>query len=219
MIQFSPNQNVLIVGAHTDDSELGAGGLISRMSRMGIKVSIAHLSDTSNIYGPETGSRLREESANAFVALGGNPDRIFFGNFPTRHFGERRQEVLDYLIGLKKFISPQIVVGPSVRDCHQDHSVVAAEILRAFRGSTILGYDSFWNLTTQDTTVVVELSPRDVDRKLQALGCFASQSSRRYMDPEVTKAQLVLRGSQRGFAFAESFEAVQISVELPHEST
>lgn len=214
MVNFFEGQNILVLGAHTDDVELGAGGLISRLCRMNANVAVAHLSDTNNIYGPETGIRLREEATKAFATLGGNPNQIYFGNFPTRYFSDCRQAVLDFLVNLKVSVAPQVVIGPSVQDSHQDHRVLAEEIRRAFRGSTILGYDLFWNLTTQDTTVVAELSPEDVDRKLRALGCYTSQSSRRYMEPEVTKSQLVVRGSQRGLAFAESFEAVQIIVEL-----
>lgn len=215
MLELAPHARVLVIGAHTDDVELGAGGVISSLLHGRVEVSVAHLSDTRNIYGDQAGNDLRREAEKAFSTLGGDKRKIHFGDFPTRHFTEHRQAILDYLVELKTKAAPHVVIGPSEFDSHQDHRVVAEEICRAFRGGTILAYDLFWNLRIQDTTVVAELKLEDVETKVRALAQYKSQATRAYMDPEVVRSQLRVRGSARGFTFAESFSPVQVNLALP----
>lgn len=218
MLEIVPGARVLVIGAHTDDVELGAGGLMSSLLHSHVEVSVAHLSDTGNIYGNSVGDGLRREAEGAFLALGGDKHKIYFGDFPTRHFTEHRQAILDFLVELKAKVGPHVVIGPSEFDSHQDHRVVAEEIRRAFRGSTILAYDLFWNLRMQDTTVVAQLDLEDAENKVRALAQYKSQSTRAYMDPEVIRSQLRIRGSARGFTFAESFSPVQVNLSLPRGS-
>ena len=62
-----------------------------------------------------------------------------------RTFPVHRQDILELLIALWEEWSPDIVFQPSLHDVHQDHQVIAAEGLRAFKRTTILGYEIPWN--------------------------------------------------------------------------
>ena len=62
-----------------------------------------------------------------------------------RTFPERRQDILELLIELWEEWRPDAVFQPSLHDVHQDHQVIAAEGLRAFKRTTILGYEIPWN--------------------------------------------------------------------------
>src|SRR3989441_12036939 len=62
-------------------------------------------------------------------------------DFDVRTFPERRQDILELLIGLWDEWSPDAVFQPSLHDIHQDHQVIAAEGLRAFKRTTMLGYE------------------------------------------------------------------------------
>ena len=66
-------------------------------------------------------------------------------DFEVRTFPERRQDILELLIELWEEWRPDAVFQPSLHDVHQDHQVIAAEGLRAFKRTTILGYEIPWN--------------------------------------------------------------------------
>lgn len=80
-------ENILIVGAHYDDSELGAGGTAARLINEGHKVYKITLTDTvvkSADMGLDiTNDRVRENSKNACYALGGVEEI----NFSTQPYG------------------------------------------------------------------------------------------------------------------------------------
>ena len=204
---------ILVIAPHTDDAELGAGAAISRWHSEGHEIWILNLSDTSNVSSKQAGFNLRIEAQNASSELGVPSDHILFGDFKTREFQSERQRLLDFLIVTRNQIQPDLVIGPSANDIHQDHSSVSEEIARAFSGkSSILGYDTYWNINNQACTFVVEISEEDLNTKVRALAMFESQKNRPYMDRENIKAQARVRGLPRGYEYAEAFSVVEISM-------
>ena len=104
---------------------------------------------------------------------------------------------------------PDLVLIPSLNDIHQDHATIASEGLRAFKNSTILGYELIWNNLHFNTAAFVKLNRRDVQRKADALKAYESQKSRDYMQEEFIFSLAKTRGVQIGEEFAESFEVVR----------
>lgn len=196
---------VLVVAPHADDAELGAGGSIRRWIEEDIDLHVVNLSDTSNINGGPFGETLRREAIAAAEQLGVPKDNVHFADFPLRFFFSKRQEILDYLIEKRKNLLPDLVVGPSLGDVHQDHGVVAREVERAFKGVTVLGFDTYWNMTVQKPELVLEISEKHLEAKLKALREYKSQSTRPYMQQDVILGQARMRGLPAGFEFAESF--------------
>jgi len=196
---------ILVIAPHADDAELGAGASISRWVEEGKEVHIANLSDTSNLNGEAYGAELRLEAKAASTSLGVPEGSVLFADFPLRNFDSKRQEILDYLVTLRRNLSPQLVIGPSAGDVHQDHGVVAREVQRAFKGATVLGFDTYWNMTIQRPEFVFEVSEKNLQAKLDALREYKSQSTRPYMHQEVIRGQARMRGLPNGFQFAESF--------------
>lgn len=58
---------------------------------------------------------------------------------------------------------------PSLHDIHQDHTTIAQEGVRAFKNTTILGYELIWNNLTFNTQCFITLGEKDVQRKILAL--------------------------------------------------
>jgi len=203
---------ILVVAPHADDAELGAGATINRWLAEGHRVAVVNLSDTQNINGKIAGLNLQAEAVAASALLGIKDEDVIFGDFPTRHFSSERQRILDFLIQIRDELRPDIVIGPSISDTHQDHGVVANEIQRAFRNSTILGVDTYWNIPDQKIPMVVEVSRQNISAKVRALSEFGSQSEKRYMQQNSVLGQARIRGLPRGFDFAEAFSVVQISM-------
>lgn len=207
-------QTILVVSPHTDDAELACGGSIARWVAEGRDVKILHLSDTGNIFGSDHAAQIRQEALSAAAVLGVQNGAVEFGDFPTRYFLQFRQEILDLLIETKKSFRPNLVVGPGLVDSHQDHFAVAREINRAFKDISVLHFDTYWNMTHQDVTVVVEISTVDLEKKIQALGEYKSQSNRPYMRDGIAEAQAKIRGLPRGLDLAEAFSVSTLTLSL-----
>ena len=102
-----------------------------------------------------------------------------------RTFPDHRQEILELLIELWNDWEPDVVFQPSLHDIHQDHQAIAAEGLRAFKRTTILGYEIPWNNFDFAYQAYIALEKHHLERKAAALARYASQQHRRYAEPRV----------------------------------
>src|SRR5689334_5104376 len=123
---------------------------------------------------------LAREVREATAELGIPPEGLTVHDFDVRTFPERRQDILELLIGLWEDWQPEAVFQPSLHDIHQDHQVIAAEGLRAFKRTTILGYEIPWNNFDFSYQWYFALERPHLERKVAALGKYASQRHRRY---------------------------------------
>ncbi len=205
-----PFRRALVLAPHTDDGEFGCGGTIARLVDEGGEVAYVAFSAAEKAVPKEFPEDvLRKEVREATAALGIPPERLHIGAFEVREFPRRRQEILDWMIRLRDEIAPDAVFLPSSHDLHQDHAQVHAEGLRAFKGTTMLGYEVPWNNLVFETTAFVRLDDRHVDRKIAALACYRSQARRPYADEESLRAQVRLRGTQAGCRWAETFQVIR----------
>jgi LmbE family N-acetylglucosaminyl deacetylase len=205
-----PFQRALVLAPHTDDGEFGCGGTIARMvdeRRHVTYVAFSAAERSSRVEWSE--NVLREEVRNATCALGVDSSDLRVYRFEVRDFPEHRQELLDLMIALRDELEPDVVFLPSSHDIHQDHGTVHAEGLRAFKHTTMLGYEVPWNNLVFETTAFVRLEDRHVERKLSALECYRSQANRPYANAESIRAQLRLRGLQAGCRWAETFQVIR----------
>ena len=95
---------------------------------------------------------------------------------------------------------------PSLGDIHQDHETVAREGLRAFKRTTVLGYEIPWNCFQFNQQAYVSLEPRHLDAKVAALQCYASQQHRNYANEEYIRNVARTHGIESGRDLAEVFE-------------
>ncbi len=123
-----------------------------------------------------------------------------------------RQEILEELIVLRDRIRPQLVFLPSSEDIHQDHLTIFNEGLRAFKFSSILGYELIWNNRSFSTDCFIKVSAGQLDRKVEALYQYETQRGRSYMDPNFIRALAKVRGTQIGTEYAEAFEVVRLVI-------
>jgi LmbE family N-acetylglucosaminyl deacetylase len=194
------HKTALILAPHTDDGELGCGGTMARLAREGCRVHYAAFS---------RGTSIDREVLAAVRYLGVRQNDLVLYDYPSRYFHERRQDILQDLISLRDKRQPDLVFCPSPDDHHQDHQVIAAEALRAFKSATLLGYELPWNQTVSRTRCFWPLDTGDVQAKAAALACYATQSKRQYMRPEFIWGLAVVRGVAIGEKFAEAFEVMR----------
>ncbi len=213
MIDRVEHSTVLVLAPHTDDAELGCGGTIARLLRSGAKIHVAAFSTAEDSL-PESApsNTLRDEFMAAMHTMGIPDEQLFVYGYPVRRLSYHRQEVLDDIVAIRAKINPQMVLLPADSDLHQDHQVVNAEGLRAFKDRTIWGYELPWNHITFSAQAFVTLEARDLQAKCNALKCYRSQLelARPYFTQAFTDGLARVRGVQVKAEFAEAFQVFRM---------
>ena len=206
-------KRALVLAPHTDDGEFGCGGTMARLVEEGAEVRyVAFSIATKSLpegFAPDT---LAGEVREATAELGIPQAQLTVHDFDVRTFPERRQDLLELLIALWEEWPPDVVFQPSLHDVHQDHQVIAAEGLRAFKRTTILGYEIPWNNYDFAYQAYVALEQRHLERKTAALAKYASQQHRRYSDPEYIWNIARTHGINVNRELAEVFEVYRVVV-------
>ena len=209
-MSLSSFKNVFILSPHTDDGELGAGGTISKLTELGANIYyFAFSTAEKSVPSGFKKNILRSEVINATKILGIPKENICLYNYEVRKLNYARQEILESLIEHREKIYPDLVIMPALNDIHQDHETIAKEGLRAFKNTTILGYELIWNNLRFNTTSYVELSELNIQMKINALKEYKSQANKNYFNSEFIKSLAKTRGIQFGTNYAECFEVVR----------
>lgn len=193
-------QRVLFLGAHPDD-ECFSAGTLDRLIRDGARVEVHTFSDCDT-------DGLVDEWTAATKDMG--IQRSVLYDIPGREFSRHRQEILDALIGLRDSHRPDLVLLPARSDVHQDHSVIREEGIRAFKHSTILGYELPMN-TVGESLIngYVRLFPDELDRKVEYIKTYKSQAQRAYFQESFIRGLAAVRGVQANVGLAEGFEVIR----------
>lgn len=203
-------KRIVVFAPHTDDGEFGCGGTIARFVEEGKEVYYVAFSAAEKSVSAELPRDiLRKEVHEATKVLGIPSANLILFDYEVRDFPHYRQEILEDMVRLKQELKPDLVLSPSLNDIHQDHCCVAQETLRAYKTTTILGYEIHWNNITFNTLSFVLLEERHVDAKLAALRCYESQRHRTYADEEYILSLARTRGTQIGAKYAEAYEVVR----------
>lgn len=206
-LQFA---RILILAPHTDDGEFGCGGTIAKYVDAGTEVYYAAFSLAEESVPPPFPKNILETEVKAATnVLGIKSDHLLLYKYQVRHFATHRQNILEDLVKLSHELQPDLVLMPSLNDLHQDHSTVAIEGLRAFKRTSILGYEMPWNNLNFATQSFVRLSEDNVERKMNALECYKSQAAKNYASREFIASLARTRGAQIGVKFAETFEVIR----------
>lgn len=203
-------KRILILAPHTDDGELGCGGTISRFAEEGNDVYYIAFSTAEQSLPPGfPPNTLEVEVKAATKVLGIPPKNLIIFKHEVRKLNYIRQEILEELIKLRRDIQPSLIFLPSPNDLHQDHHTVSEEGIRAFKNSSILGYELLWNNISFNTQSFVILSESHVNTKVKALREYKSQHHRKYLTKEFITGWARTRGTQINTDFAEAFEVVR----------
>ena len=204
------NKRVLILAPHTDDGELGCGGSIAKMIEDNCEVFyIAFSTADASVPKGFPKNQLEVEVKAATKVLGIKKENLIIYKYEVRKLNYVRQEILEELVRLKPTIKPDVVFLPSSKDFHQDHLTVTNEGLRAFKHSTILGYELIWNNLSFNTDCFILLSKKHLNKKIKALKAYKTQDGKAYMDPDFIESLAKVRGTQIGKKYAEAFEVIR----------
>jgi LmbE family N-acetylglucosaminyl deacetylase len=208
---LQPGSQTLVLCAHPDD-EIGCGAFINKLIENGESVHYVYFSNCAEStrslgFEPE---RLIEECHESCRQLGIKLENVSGFDFPVRHFPQHRQEILETLIVLRKKINPALVLVASRDDVHQDHSTLTHEAIRAFKHSTIIGYEFPWNHMHSHLDMLVRVEQRHIDAKIRAWSSYKTQAARAYHGQKVLESLARVRGVQANTEFAESYETIRV---------
>lgn len=199
-------KKILCIGAHPDDIELGCGALISNI---GQRSEVLCLTLSDNQKNPSL-VNLPKEHKDSMAVLGVKSDHDILLDFETRRFPHQRQEILETMLQYKKSFKPDIVFVHTKNDIHQDHVTVMDEALRAFRGTTVLGFDVLRSSYGFFPNFLFEVSEEDVEKKLVALSKYTTYADRYYFESSITKATMIRHGALAERPFAEGFDILRV---------
>src|SRR5918998_1260515 len=178
-------ERVLVLAPHTDDGEFGCGGTMARLVEGGAEVRYVAFSIATRSlpegFPPDT---LAREVREATAELGIPESQLTVHDFDVRTFPDRRQDILELLVALWEEWQPDVVFQPSHHDVHQDHQTVAQEGLRAFKRTTLFGYEIPWNNLDFSYGAYIALEQRHLERRVSALPRSGPHHHRRYANPE-----------------------------------
>jgi LmbE family N-acetylglucosaminyl deacetylase len=223
---------VMVITAHPDDSEFGAGGTVAKFVKEGREVAYCiatngNKGSSDRTMTPERLAAIRaEEQRNAARVLG--VERVSFLGYPDGEVEDTRDLRRDVSREIRRF-RPDLVIcqNPNrtynLGASHRDHRTVGGvvidcvyplardhlafpELMPEFEPHKVREvYVMQWN----EPHIVNDISDV-IDLKLKALSCHASQ----FKDFAAVEARVRQRsqelGAARGYAYAEAFDRIVI---------
>lgn len=199
--------NILAIGAHPDDIELGCGGLLIKSARQGHNVYMYSL--TRGGAGGDSNERSEELARSArFIKA----KQLWIDNFE-----DSKLTVSNDLINHIEFFinkaNPDLILTHSHGDVHHDHRAIALATLEAARfNSNVLSYEIPLSRNF-DPKVFVDIS-EVVNEKVELIEIFWSQQSKLYLKANAIKGLAEYRALQSrlntSIKYVEAFEVMKI---------
>ena len=205
-------KDVVVFGAHPDDFEVGCSGTILKyLDSINLKIYVM-----SDRYEDGKLRNLKEKDKSLKVlGLDKIPCTVY--DIPTRIFHDYRSKIRNILYDIATKTNVDVVFTPPIHDIHQDHIVLADEVIRLFREKTIFGYEVIRSGYDFMPNMHVNIPLDLVNLKIKAAQSYKSQwsttkSGGYYFSKEVMKGLMRARGAQFGVEYAEAFEVYHLKL-------
>jgi LmbE family N-acetylglucosaminyl deacetylase len=181
--------NILAVGAHPDDIELGCGGTLLMASRQGHNVFMYTLTRGSASGDPEQRTKELMQSAKFIGAK-----RLWIDNFEDTKLS-LNSDLINHIEFFINKADPDIVLSHSLGDTHHDHRAIAEATIEAGRFiPNILAYEI---PVTRDFKPQVYYDISDVvDDKIALINIFWSQRSKMFLKSNAIRGLAEYRALQ-----------------------
>jgi len=199
---------VLCLGAHSDDIEIGCGAALLQLKRMYRDLRFHWVVLTA------AGVRADEATKAAEAFTQGCEKKIILKEFRDGFLPYHGAEVKNFFEELKKQVTPDLIFTHWQGDAHQDHRLVCELTWNTFRNHTILEYEiPKYDGDMGRPNVFVPIDESIRDQKISHLmAAFASQRSKQWFTRETFLGLMRLRGmeSNSPSGYAEAFYARKI---------
>ena len=197
--------NVIAIGAHPDDIEIGAGGSLALHRARGDPVRFLVLTRGGELSPPEKREAEARDAADVLdvsdVHVMGYEDT----KIPYNH--EIVKRIDDHL----QTIDVDRAYIHTEEDTHQDHRHAALASIAAGRNvDEVLAFESPSTRSSFDPQYYNSLSEEFLERKIEAIRTHESQSEKKYLEAEAMKGLARFRGRQANTRYAEAFQVIRI---------
>ncbi len=196
--------NILAIGAHPDDIELGCAGTLLKHIHKGNKVYLCVMSDGCEAGDPQARKDEQEEAARRLGAT-----EVIWGDCEDTKFSVNKATIT-FIEDTVRKVRPYEIYVNYYDDTHQDHRALTQCAISATRyNKRVLFYEDYTSYNFQpDIFVDIE----DVlEEKMHVMQAFKSQMSREFRSglnmPEGIRAIANFRGFQAKIRYAEAFKA------------
>lgn len=199
--------NILAIGAHPDDIELGCGGLLIKAARQGHEVYMYTLTRGAASGDPAQRTHELMQSAKFIGAKA-----LWIDNFDDTRL-TANNELINHIEFFINKAEPDIVITHSLGDVHHDHKAIASSTIEA--GRFIPNIMSYEIPLTKDFRPQVFYDISDVvDEKVELIKIFWSQQSKLYLKANAIKGLAEYRALQSrlntSINYVEAFEVMKL---------
>ena len=198
---------VLAFGAHPDDLEVGASGLLARLAAEGAKVTMAVVSIPNNAEQRKAEALAGADviDADLFILYEDKPCRV--EDIPMHELVRR----FDTVVGDTR---PDLVITHSAHDLHWDHGLVNRATVSALRRTPcdLLAFLSSPEMNAQSRSIgqcFADIS-KSIDQKIAAIGAHRSQVPK--LDLESSRDLARAMGRISGYEYAEAYEVLRVRI-------
>ena len=200
--------HILCLGAHSDDIEIGCGGLILQLLRESRSVDVDWMVFSAH------GRREQEARRSAALFLrGARRQRVMLRAFRDGYF-PYDASIKETFEELKEGHPPDLVLTHYRHDRHQDHRVVSDLTWNTFRDHLVLEYEiPKYDGDLGSPNLFVPLDRRTCERKAKCLhNVFGSQREKDWFEIETFRGLMRLRGMEcrAPEGYAEAFYAPKL---------
>ncbi len=203
--------NLLCLGAHPDDIEIGCGGTVLRLVADRPELSVRWVVFS----GIESRALEARKSAASFLH-GAKESRVEVLGFRDGYFPFEGAPIKDAFEALKRDFEPSLVLTHWQGDAHQDHRLVAELTQNTFRDHLVLEYEiPKYDADLGNPNFFVPLARAEVQRKIaQIREHFPSQHGRGWFTDETFLAMARIRGigCKAPDGLAEAFYARKVVI-------
>ncbi|MEM3113224.1 MAG: PIG-L deacetylase family protein [Candidatus Pacearchaeota archaeon] len=200
-------KNVLAVGAHPDDIELGCGGTIAKHLSNGDEVFVIIMTNgEQGNHNPKM-----EEAISSLKELGIKNENIFFGNFPDTSIPVDKNSI-NFVENIMDKYNIERVYTHSPNDRHQDHRACSNIVSAAARPHVnkktkeILLFQGPSTKVHFEPHYFIEINNDQMMKKINALNKFKTQIEKGIVKIRMIKALAEFHGSNHNTMYAEAFE-------------
>ncbi|MFH1954202.1 MAG: PIG-L deacetylase family protein [Pseudomonadota bacterium] len=204
--------NILAIGAHPDDIEIGCGGTLIKYVRRGHNVFLLLI--TKGEKGGDIETRHAEQVKAAEII--GAKD-VFWGSLQDTELPGKEREIIHAVEGRIGQLNPDLIFVNFSDDTHQDHRRVTQSVLSATRYvKNVLFYEV---PTTSNFVphVFVDISDT-LEGKIRALEAHQSQVMKTNIEDlsivEIARSAATFRGIQGRVKCAEAFSALRLFLDI-----
>jgi len=204
-------REVLCLGAHSDDIEIGCGGTILELlaTNRGVRV-------TWVVFSGDARREAEARRAARRFLKDARSSEVFVLKHRDGFFPSQTTDIKEFFEELKRTTRPDVIFTHYRHDRHQDHRTISDLAWNTFRNHLVLEYEiPKYDGDLGIPNVFVPVSRRFARRKVNDIcSMFETQQGQHWFTPDLFFGLMRVRGIECGAEYAEAFHARKAVVEL-----